>query len=323
MKLALTVSPWRDEDLIFAQQLGVNHIIADIADTDRWDVQSLAAIRNRVEQAGLDLVAIESLPPEQYREAMLGQPGRDEEIDRVCQSIRNAGTVGIPLIGYRWTLPGRYRTVSHRPTGRGGAIVSAHDQSLIPSASLSAAEPVAAEEVWSRLISFLERVIPAAEAAGVKLACHPDDSPVPSGEGVASVLGTVDALERLLEVAPSACHGLDFCQGTVARMPGVDVIDAIRRFGRKQKILLVHLRNPKGTVASFTEAFLDEGDTDILRVLQAYDEVGFDGPIRAAPSPRIVGDTDWGHQGHAFSIGYLRALLQTAGRVPSITRPVA
>ena len=73
---------------------------------------------------------------------------------------------------------------------------------------------------------------------------------------------------------------------------------------------MVHLSNPKGKLPSVSEAFLDEGDTDMLRVLEAYLEVGFDGVLRPATSPGMLGDTEWGHKGHAFAVGYLRALLQ-------------
>ncbi|MFN8513594.1 MAG: mannonate dehydratase [Thermomicrobiales bacterium] len=76
------------------------------------------------------------------------------------------------------------------------------------------------EQVWEAITYFLERVIPVAEAAGVKMACHPHDPALPPGglRGVDTVLGSVEGIKRLIEIAPSPYHGLNFCQGTVAEM---------------------------------------------------------------------------------------------------------
>ena len=44
-------------------------------------------------------------------------------------------------------------------------------------ALVDAYRSVTAEQLWENLAYFLERVVPAAESAGVKLAIHPDDPP--------------------------------------------------------------------------------------------------------------------------------------------------
>ena len=36
--------------------------------------------------------------------------------------------------------------------------------------------------------------------------------------------------------------------------------------------------------------------------------------IRPVRPPGLVGDTEWGHKGQAFSLGYLRALMQVVER---------
>ncbi|OPX24998.1 MAG: hypothetical protein B1H02_02345 [Candidatus Latescibacteria bacterium 4484_107] len=310
LQLALTVSWQQDRDMIFAQQLGVNRIVAEV---DRWDAETLSSVRNRVEQAGLKLAAIEKLPQSLYEKAILGLPGRDEELERVCQAIRNMGVAGIPLVSYRWTSPwDRQSEVVFR--GRGDAVVSGYDEARPPRTSSSVEQKVTAEAVWDNLTYFLERVIPVAEKAGVKLAIHPDDPPVPSLGGVARIFHDVASLIRLFERVPSPYHGLDLCVGTLATMPGADVIETIREFGANKRIFMVHLRNPRGTMPSFRDGFLDEGDVDMLEALRALQSVGFAGPIRAACPPEMVGDTVWGHKARALDVGYLRALLESVER---------
>ena len=154
------------------------------------------------------------------------------------------------------------------------------------------------------------------------MACHPDDPVAASAGGVPGILNSVESLERLLEISPGPHHGLDFCQGAVAAMPGVDLFETIRLFGLKQKIFMVHMHNPKGKLPGSTEAFLDEGDTNMVQALQIYLEAGFDGVLRPACTPGMLEDTEWGHKGHAFSVGYLRAVLQALEHMADQMRQV-
>ena len=57
MHIALSVQFGRDDQLIFAQQLGVEHVVANME--RRWDLETLTALKNRVEKTGLKLEAVE------------------------------------------------------------------------------------------------------------------------------------------------------------------------------------------------------------------------------------------------------------------------
>ncbi len=171
---------------------------------------------------------------------------------------------------------------------------------------------LSSEQVWDNLAYFLQRTVPVAEEAGVKLAAHPDDAPIPSFMGVARILTSLEGLQRLIDTVPSPCNGLGFCQGTIATMANVDMIEAIHRFGRQKKIFFAHFRNPRGQVPVFDEVFPDEGDTDMLAAVRAYREVGFDGVIRVDHAPGIVGDNASADRAFAFQVGYFRGLVQAA-----------
>ena len=327
MRLGLGLGfPLTEEKLRFARQLGVTDVIVgapELLGDGYWEFSALLQLRTRVEAAGLKLEAIENLPWRFYYKAMLGLAGRDEQIENCCKTLRNMGAAGIPILGYDFVPLHVWRTSRHTP-GRGGAPVTSFDMDLAKDAPLmtspspradtsllpaSAYRPIGDEEMWDNFEYFLKAVIPVAEEARVKMGLHPDDPPVPSLGGVARIMRSPDAFKRVIEIVPSDYNGLEFCQGTFSEM-GTDVIEAIRYFGSRKKIFYVHFRDVTGTADNFAETFIDDGQTDMLQAMKAYKEVGFEGVMRPDHVPYVVDDTDWGHRGRAYAIGYMKALKQ-------------
>jgi mannonate dehydratase len=197
----------------------------------------------------------------------------------------------------------------YRTEGRGRAGLKAFDHGRVKDAPpFPEIGKVDEKEMWSRFLYFARPVVAAAEKAGVRLTMHPNDPPVPVMRGVARIFHHPDGLRRFLREVPSAHSGITFCQGTIAEM-GVNVPDEIRSFGRAGKIFLVHFRFVRGKVPHYTEVFIDEGDLDPLAAMQAYREVGYRGPFVSDHTPRVEGDSPWGHRGRSFSLGFMRALV--------------
>ncbi len=314
MKLTMSVSDLTDETLQFAAQYGVTHLkinTGNYLDEDRRGSireEKLAAAVQRAAAHGLKIGAalLPQEPGSQHWNIRLGRPERETEIDDVCRSIEALGRAGILVVEYVFNLAAVWGS-DWLPTGRGGAVVRHFDYEV---AGKDAPEPgfeATEEEVWQRLEYFLQRAVPAAESAGVKLACHPDDPPVPRIKGETRILGSLDGLKRLIALAPSPANGLNFCQGTVAEM-GVDVIEAIRFFGSRGRIHHVHFRNIKGALPHFEESFIDDGKVDMWQALRTYKEVGFTGTIEADHVPRGVGDGS--RTGFAYALGYMRAMMK-------------
>ena len=167
--------------------------------------------------------------------------------------------------------------------------------------------------MWANIAYFHQRIVPVAEEAGVTLALHPDDPPLPEPMGgAARIVSTLDQYERIFALNPSPQNAMLFCQGCVTEM-GIDVYEAIRRMGRQGKIAYVHFRNVRGTPKDFREVFVDEGDVDMFRAMQTYKEVGFNGPFMMDHTPSIPDDAG-GRQGHAFATGFIRAMIQAVYR---------
>ncbi len=315
-----------DADLRTLSALGVTHICSALPSRtldDSWSVEGLGKLRERVEGFGVKLVMV-PLPLSsspvgraEYPSIMLGKsPERDRDIDQICTMIRNAGQAGIPAVKYNLTLLGVVRTAPTK--GRGGARYStfvydqAKDRDGPPPAESGA---VSEKQMWERITYFLEKVVPVAEEAKVRLCCHPHDPGMPADKGyrgVHRVLGSVDGLKKFIDIAASNYHGLNFCQGTVAEMlkePGKEIFEVIRYFGRKNKIFNVHFRNIKGGFLNFQETFIDDGDVDMLAALRVYKEVGYAGMIMPDHVPGIEGDAG-GERAFAFAFGYIQALLR-------------
>jgi len=303
---------------------GVNHICSRLPSRtldENWSVAGLTRLRKHVESFGikLDCVPLPMINADISRAEMPGillakEPQRARAIADLCQMIRNAGAAEIPMVKYNLTYLGVVR--SARTPGRGGTSNSTfiYDEAKqVP--PLTEAGPISEEVYWERITYFLERVVPVAEAAKVRIALHPQDPAMPKGRGfrgVQTVLGTVAGLKRFIETVPSPWSGLNFCQGTISEMmekPGEEVYDVIRYFGSRRKIFIVHFRNIKGGFLNFQETFPDAGDVDMPRALRIYREAGYDGMIMPDHVPVIEGDPDKA-QAFSFSFGYIQALLQ-------------
>jgi mannonate dehydratase len=168
---------------------------------------------------------------------------------------------------------------------------------------------VSREEVWARIAYLYERIVPVAEAARVRLATHPDDPPMEYYRGVHQALVGFAGLKRLVELVPSAYNGFLLCLGCMQEA-GEDVPQVIRYFGQQNKIFYVHFRNVVGTVPRYVEVFPHEGDGDMVANLKALSEVGYEGYVVPDHHFGLIGDSDWHHCSRAWSVGYLRGLMQ-------------
>lgn len=314
-----------EERLRFVKQLGVDDVLLNMyqyddpdyehmPDDERmvlsedgvWSAENLTALRERIEDAGLRLNAIENVPTSFYDEVMLNTSGRDEQMEKMKETIRNMGKAEIPIFGYHWAPAGVWRTGN--ATVRGGASVSAFDAAAVDE-SLTHGREYTEAEMWENYEFFLRELLPVAEEAGVKLCLHPSDPPMETLGGVPQIARNFENFKRAMEIVPSDNHGLEFCLGCWSEM-GEDLPAVIRYFGERDELFYVHFRDVEGTVPSFTETFVDEGNYDEHRVLELLDEVGFTGMMIPDHTPHLEGDTDWEHRGRAYTVGYLRGMLK-------------
>ena len=307
-----------DEMMQYIKQLGAEDFLLNtpsLPGEQRWEYEDLLAWRTRASEADLRLMALENVPVTFYDKAMLGLPGRDEQIENMSATIRNMGRAGIPILGYHW-MPNKVWRTPEPAFLRGGARGTRFDLSAHDQEPNSHGREFSEAEMWDNYEYYLERILPVAEESGVTLALHPDDPPVASLAGVARIFRNFAGFERAMERFDSPNHGLDFCMGCWSEMGGMEsVIQGIRYFGERGKIIYVHFRDVQGTVPCFNECFLNEGNVDPFEVMKTLKQVGFTGFMITDHVPAMVGDTKWGHRGRAYAIGYMTAMLEMVNKL--------
>ena len=169
------------------------------------------------------------------------------------------------------------------------------------------------EQMWERLEQLLKAVIPVAEEAGVRMAMHPNDPPIPVFRGAAQPVRTLEDQKRFLAIVDSPSNGLTLDTGVTTEM-GEDAAEAIRYFGSRDRINHVHYRNVRVETPyyKYLEVPHPDGDCDMLACMQAFQEVGYKYLLIPDHTPEFTDDTLGSQIGWAHAIGYLRALRQGA-----------
>jgi len=326
IKLTMPVGELTDEALAFVSYLGVEYVttggpayptytpegrVVQARPNDPpppWKDADLAAMKAKVERAGLKLG---NVMLHDFRRAILGRPGADEDIASVQESIRAAGRVGIPIVEYNWYALRAMGGYYEQP-GRGGSRLAAHDYAR--SQDLPILEDVGthnAGDLWARYERFLKAVVPVAEQANVRLSVHPNDPPPPRYRGVEQILGSVDGLKRVCETVKSPANGITLDVG-VTREMGADVVETIEWFGARDQINHVHFRNVVMQVPRerYTETFIDAGDNDMLVLLKALHTTGYSRLLHPDHVPIPADDPARRAVGWGYAVGQIKAMLR-------------
>jgi mannonate dehydratase len=246
---------------------------------------------------------------------LLGRDGCDEDLRDIEARVQMAVRVGIEVLTYNFTaLRASEGYAARAGAGRGGVHLRDFDYARIK--ELSPIDEVGEhgmDEMWERLEYFLKAIVPVAESAGVRLALHPNDPPVPVYRGVAQPLWNLAAMKRLIEVVDSPANSIFFDTGVMTEY-GEDAAEAIRYFGARDRIGTVHFRNVRveEPYYKYTETFVDEGDCDIVACMRAFAAVGYKGSIDPDHTPGITGDALGSQIGWSYAVGQLRALRAAA-----------
>ena len=315
---------------------GIVGALFDIPVGESWPLDRIAALQDEVNGNNMELAVIESIAV--HEDIKLGRATRDRLIDNYCESIRNMGRAGVPVLCYNfmpvfdWT-----RTDLARKLDDGSTALAYDDDALaridlsrgtadLPGWAtaysagelkklLDAYRSVDESQLWDSLAYFLERVVPVAASSGVRMALHPDDPPW-SIFGLPRIITDGAALERVTTIVDDHANGITFCAGSLAANPENDLASIVRRLGARGRIHFAHCRNIRRTgVRTFQETAhpSEFGDVDMRAVLSALHDTGFAGPIRSDHGRMIWGETGqpgYGLHDRALGAMYLHGLWE-------------
>lgn len=305
------------QSLRFMAQLGIQDVVLNTppvpVKNGKWELVDLVALRNRVEEFGLKLTAIENTPIDMRHHLIAGGPRFDEQLENMVETIKNIGRAGIPMYTMSWRYPRYYRT--GLKDIRFGAMGTTYDADVEHWPNVLDWE-LTLDRAWECLETWVKTVTPVAEEFGVRLGMHPVDPPMPVVGGVPQLLHNFEGFKRLIDIVDSPANSILLCQGSFAEMAGADgdgpesIYNMIEYFVKRKRVLYVHFRNVSGTVPKFHEEFINTGHVDMYRAMRIYAENGFDGFFMDDHIPHVVGDTEYGHRAKAFANGYIQSLIE-------------
>ena len=303
---------------------GIVSAIYDVPVGEAWSLEKILELKKEIEDKGLTLSVIESVPV--HEDIKMGCGDRDRYIENYCTTLRNLAKAGIDCVCYNfmpvfdWTrsdlayeLPDGSNaliydneTVLKMNPLSGDLSLPGWDSSYTKDGMrslLEAYSKITEEDLWNNLKYFLDRVIKVAEEVKVKMAIHPDDPPW-SIFGLPRIITNKKNIERFLKLYDSKYNGLTLCSGSLGADPNNDIPDMVRSFC--DRIHFAHIRNIKITgERCFEESAhkTEAGSLDIFGIVKAYHDCGFDGYIRPDHGRMIWGET--GRPGYGL---YDRAL---------------
>jgi mannonate dehydratase len=300
-------------------QMGVYHVLSG-GPALPWSASELRAMVDKLKASG---VTLGNLMIGGFPNTIYGQPGRDEEIEKIRQSIQAAGQAGIPVVEYNFyahrAMEGYYEEV-----GRGGAGLTGVDYDRMKDLPPLPEEGVHnLSEMWANIAYFLKAVIPVAEKANVRLALHPNDPPFPVSRGSQQIMATLAGWMHLIEIVDSPANGITFDCGVTQEL-GEDPIAVCRYFGSRDRINHMHYRNPHVTkpYLKYDEGFIDEGDINMFAVMRELVKLKYSRELypehpRALDYDRVRGPIHGypgggGYAGDVYDIAYAKAMLQAA-----------
>ena len=278
----------------FLRQIGVEWVMLN--DPPAHTVPEMKQLKKQVEDLGFKIFRLADNRLHNMPQITLNLPGRDEMISEYLEYISNLGEAGIHYSTYAHMGNGIWSD-DEQGTIRGGARARAlnlknpnqgHWRAAggTFSGPLSHGRKYTEEELWDNYEYFIKKVVPVAESAEVYIGIHPDDPPGIELAGIPrKIFGTFEGYKRAFDIADSANIGACLCVGCWlegAGSVGSTPEEFIRYFVPRGKLFKVHMRNVSASLSDpngFCETFPDAGYYNLINVIEALHETGFDGVI--------------------------------------------
>ena len=321
---------------------GVVSSLQDIPVGEVWPQSKIKELKNKINQAGLELEVIESVNI--HEDIKLGLESRDKYIENYKKTLKNLAAEGIKVVCYNFMPVFDWLRSDLARELEDGSTTMSYDEDWINSTdpvklveefdessegfSLPGWEPerlaelkdiikqyenISEKDLLNNLKYFLEAVMPTCEENDIKMAIHPDDPPWPI-YGLPRVVTGQENLRTILEMVDNPYNGLTLCSGSLGSNPANDVPALIREFG--SRVHFAHVRNLKfdGEGKFHETSHLSaDGSLDLFEIMKAYYDSGFDGYLRPDHGRMIWGEKarpGYGLYDRALGATYINGLWE-------------
>lgn len=280
----------------------------DMQAGEEWPTAKILEVKQQTEQYGFNMDVVESVNV--HEDIKLGLPSRDRYIENYKRTIEKLAKVGVKVICYNfmpvfdWIRTDLYKELEDGSTAlfyEKSKVENINPIELVnkiannPDYTMPGWEPerlenltklfdaykdVTEEDLFQHLHYFLEAIIPVCEENDIKMAIHPDDPPWPIF-GLPRIITNQENIRRVLKLVDSPSNGVTLCSGSLGSNPSNNIVDMVREFA--DHIPFAHVRNIKvyenGDFIETSHRGQD-GTVDIVGIMKAYHENGFNGYIR-------------------------------------------
>lgn len=305
-----------------------------------WSEESLKHLKDVVNQHGLKMEVIESIPV--HEDIKLGKDTRDKYIESYCENIKRCAQVGVKCVCYNFMPVFDWlRTNMHHENSDGSNSLSysyedfqkldvnnlhlpgwdeSYTQDELQSL-LKEYKDISHEKLFDNLVYFLNKIMPTCEKYDVNMAIHPDDPPWDIFNLPRIVSNEAD-LDRMFKSVPSKRNGLTLCTGSFGAGRKNDVVHMADKYSKQKRIHFLHLRNVLFTddKDSFCEVghCTSSGSLDMAGVVNALVKNGFDGYVRPDHGRNIWGEDakpGYGLYDRALGCAYINGLFEAFEKV--------
>jgi len=311
---------------------GVVTAIYDIPVGEVWPLDKILELKKMVNDAGLEMEVIESVPV--HEDIKLGLPSRDRYIANYSQTILNLGKAGVKCICYNFMPVFDWlRTNLHFKNNDGSYSLRYDHEELMKldprnlhlpgwdesyttdelNTLLDSYKDIDDKKLLENLVYFLNGIMPACDETGINMAIHPDDPPW-RVFNLPRIITCEQSYKNMFSAVPNKHNGITFCTGSLGAGRDNDLVKMAGEFA--DRIFFAHLRQLKfDGCLNFNEAghTTDMGDLDIYNIVKALVKNGFKGYVRPDHGRSIWGeDTKPGYGLYDRALGacYLNGLFE-------------
>jgi len=316
---------------------GMTGVVTAVYDTpvgQVWSRESIKALKDACEKAGLEMEVIESVPV--HEDIKLGRGSRDEYIENYCENIRRLAEVGVKCICYNFmpVFDWLRTNLCTKAADGSNSLSYVHDEimaldpknlhlpgwdeSYSPEALnelLESYSGMTHEQLFDNLVYFLKKIIPVCNDVKMNMAIHPDDPPW-DVFGLPRIISCAEDYERLFAAVPDDTNGITFCTGSLGAGRDNDLVKMAYDYSKRNKIHFAHIRNIEySNELDFRETGhkTECGSLDIYGITKALVDGGFYEYVRPDHGRNIWGESGkpgYGLFDRALGACYINGLFE-------------